>query len=133
MKLNEILIEQQIVVERVVRSGTFKTVPDWDKYEVSTTGVVRNKETKKEVAQWKHTGKGTTYKRVTLRQDGRRKNWRVHRLVATVFIPNPKGLAEVDHKDGDAFNNKKSNLEWVAGEENIQRRTTRHREQKKAA
>lgn len=128
MKLNEILTEQaQALYE------AWRKVPEWDNYEVSDDGRVRNAKTGKEVSQWKHTGKGSTYMRVTLRQGGRRKNWRVHRLVATAFLPNRKNLPEVDHKDGDTFNNKKSNLEWVEGLENIKRRTDRHREMKKAA
>ena len=36
----------------------------------------------------------------------------VHILVALAFIPNPKNLPEVNHKDGDSGNNHKRNLEW---------------------
>lgn len=44
----------------------------------------------------------------------------LHRLVAQHFIPNPLGLAEVNHIDGDKLNNKVSNLEWCTREYNVQ-------------
>lgn len=37
----------------------------------------------------------------------------IHRLVAIVFIPNPKNFPEVNHIDGDKSHNYESNLEWV--------------------
>lgn len=42
----------------------------------------------------------------------------IHRLVANVFIPNPKHLPEVNHKDGNKMNNSVTNLEWVTRSEN---------------
>jgi hypothetical protein len=42
----------------------------------------------------------------------------IHRLVADAFIPNPKGLPEVNHKDGNKHNNHVDNLEWVTKSEN---------------
>lgn len=40
------------------------------------------------------------------------KNYRVHRLVAITFIPNPNNLPIINHKDEIRFNNFVDNLEW---------------------
>lgn len=59
------------------------------------------------------------YLRIQLVKDGDRKNWMVHRLVATAFIPNPAALPEVNHKSGDKSDNSVSNLEWVTASGNL--------------
>ena len=53
-----------------------------------------------------YNGKG--YRRV--RVQGR--TFKVHRLVAEAFVPNPDHLPYVLHKDGDRENNVYTNLEW---------------------
>ena len=42
----------------------------------------------------------------------------VHRLVAEKYIPNPNNCSQVNHKDGNKFNNNVSNLEWVSNQQN---------------
>ena len=58
------------------------------------------------------------YYKVCLRIDKRSEEWLVHRLVATLFIPNPEGKPEVDHIDGDKSNNSVCNLRWTTTYEN---------------
>ena len=51
----------------------------------------------------------------------------VHRLVAEAFIPNPLGLRDVDHIDGDRTNNNLTNLRWVSHKENCNNPNTKWR------
>lgn len=59
------------------------------------------------------------YLNVYLYQDGKSKRKRVHRLVAENLIPNPEGLPQVNHKDGDKTNPCGDNLEWTDNSGNI--------------
>lgn len=45
-------------------------------------------------------------------------NIRIHKLVATHFIPNPNNLETIDHKDNDKHNNDISNLQWMSRGDN---------------
>lgn len=61
-----------------------------------------------------HLNQKTGYFQLGLRfEPGRAKCCRVHRLVAKAFVPNPAGLCEVNHIDGNKQNNRASNLEWT--------------------
>jgi hypothetical protein len=44
---------------------------------------------------------------------------RLHRLVAELFVPNPLGLPEVNHLDGDKQNNAAGNLAWSSRKQNM--------------
>ena len=59
------------------------------------------------------------YYRVSLQRiDGVRSSFRVNRLIAITFIPNPNNLPIVNHKDNDKKNNCVDNLEWTTISEN---------------
>ena len=59
------------------------------------------------------------YSRVSLCKDNIIHTALVHRLVADAFIPNPKKLPLVNHKDENKKNNHVENLEWVTARENL--------------
>ena len=56
---------------------------------------------------------------VKLKKNGKGKEFKVHRLVAKAFIPNPKNYKVINHKDGNPLNNKVNNLEWCTQKMNI--------------
>lgn len=60
------------------------------------------------------------YVLVTLCKNGEKERLRVHRIVASHFILNEKNYDEVNHIDGNKFNNYAPNLEWCTRSENIQ-------------
>ena len=84
-------------------------------YQVSSWGNVRNSQGRIMYQEPNYKG----YPRVRLIKSGVKKNKRVNRLVAEAFIPNPYGLPQVNHKDGNKRNNSFSNLEWITQEMNI--------------
>lgn len=49
-----------------------------------------------------------------------KKDYKVHRLVAEAFIPNPNGYNIINHKDGNPLNNRVDNLEWCTQKYNIE-------------
>jgi hypothetical protein len=62
---------------------------------------------------------GHGYLHVVLRKNGVNKHYRVHRLVAEAYIPNPENKSAVNHKDEIRNHNWVGNLEWATAKENI--------------
>ena len=89
-------------------------------YSVDTEGNVwssLNKE--KELKKLKPMRNSVGYHQVYLSQNyGKPKWFRIHRLVAIAFIPNPENKPCVDHINGDKSDNRVSNLRWVTHKEN---------------
>ena len=53
--------------------------------------------------------------------EGDKSKWAsIHQLVGELFIPNPEGKPEINHKDGCKLNSYVGNLEWVTDSENQQ-------------
>ena len=72
-----------------------------------------------------HINRGYEY--VHLCKDGKHYNAKVHRMVASAFVPNPMGKPEVNHIDEDKTNNCADNLEWVTAKENSRHGTKAER------
>lgn len=101
-------------------------------YQVSNTGEVRSLPRAVEYAKgYTHrndgriltkvrhdNGRGHAYYTVSLSKDNKVRQWRIHILVANAFIRNPEHKPQVNHIDGDKFNNNVANLEWVTAREN---------------
>lgn len=84
-------------------------------YEVSNLGQIRNKETQKILSQHDSTG----YYQVGLFLNNKLKTFYVHRVVAETWIVNHNDLKIVNHIDGNKFNNRADNLEWVTQSDNL--------------
>ena len=107
----------------------WKDIKDYENlYQVSNLG--RVKSLKREIIY--SDGRKHTYKEkilkprknkygylvVCLCNNGNRKEFFVHRLVALAFIPNPDNKPHIDHIDTNPLNNVYTNLHWVTPKEN---------------
>ena len=90
-------------------SEKWKDIKDYENYEVSNLGRVKNKKTGR-ILKPEKTRDG--YMRVSLCKDGIQRHALLHRLVSLTFLPNSQNLPQVNHKDEDKTNNCLDNLEW---------------------
>lgn len=109
----------------------FKAVPGFEGlYSVDSTGRVYSHRKKKLM---KPDMRRFGYMRVELIKDGIHKSAGVHRLVALAFIPNPKSLPHINHKDENPSNNNVDNLEWCDQKYNSNYGTSKYRIAEKLA
>lgn len=96
----------------------WRSIAGWEgQYEVSNTGRVRNVLTGR-LFHVNANSKGYVHVSLYRRKPERPKTYKVHRLVAEAFLPNPDGLEQVNHKDLNKLNNAVANLEWVSHKDN---------------
>jgi len=108
-----------------------KPVKGWPGYCVSFCGKVYSfKSGNLKLLQQQPTDRG--YLRVKLSNRKKRNHFKVHRLVALAFIPNPEKLPTVDHEDRDRANNHGDNLKWASMLKQSQNRSRWFHEKKKA-
>lgn len=96
----------------------WKPINEVPKYSVSNLGKIKNNKTN--LLLKLHTDKDG-YKDICLSKTGRndRIYRRIHRLVATAFIPNPNNYPMVNHKNGIKDDNNVHNLEWCDNSYNV--------------
>lgn len=97
----------------------WKPVPNYEGlYEISNLGKIRSlyyithNTFYNRIRVMKPQNNGTGYLKVQLYKNGKKEAYLIHRLVASVFIPNPENLPQVNHKDENKLNNNVENLEW---------------------
>ena len=95
----------------------WKDIPGYEGlYEISSLGNVRRADTGIAIKAYKRSQ--DPYLSVNLWRNNKARHVRVHRLVATVFIPNPDNKPCVDHIDTNCCNNAIDNLRWCTHREN---------------
>jgi hypothetical protein len=94
------------------------SIKDFENYLIFEDGVIINTETGKEVKPW--VDKTTGYYRTSLSNNTKVKSYRVHRLIALAYIPNPDNKPHIDHINRIKTDNRIENLRWVTHIENMQ-------------
>lgn len=97
----------------------WRVVQDFPNYSVSNFGNVKNTVTNKNMRLNLKGG----YIHVSLVHNKQKTTFKVHRLVAAAFIPNPENKSDVNHEDKNKTNNHVSNLTWMTRKENNQHKS----------
>jgi hypothetical protein len=93
----------------------WREIQDFPYYRVSNLGNIKNIVTNKVLKNNNKCG----YLNISLNSNIKKKScFKVHRLVALAFIPNPENKSDVNHKDKNKANNNLENLEWMTRKEN---------------
>ena len=89
-------------------------------YDISNYGNIKNTKTNKLITiNYDRLKKTKSRARPGLSHNGNTNGYYLHRIVAEHFIDNPTKLPEVNHTDGNIYNNNASNLEWISKEDNM--------------
>ena len=102
----------------------WKKIKGFESYEVSNYGNVKSLKNKNEKIL--KANMSANYLKVTLSENGKLKNFRIHQLVAICFLNHiPNNLKEViDHKDSNNLNNHVDNLRIISHRQNMSKERT---------
>ena len=89
----------------------------YENYLIYEDGFVINSKTGRELKGGKDKD---GYLHVVLCKNNKIKNFRINRLVALAYIPNPEKKPQVDHKNRIKTDNRVENLRWATHLENMQ-------------
>jgi len=103
----------------VINMEEWREIQEFPNYSVSNFGNIKNNKTNKVL---KLNLKGGYYNISLINENGQ-KSFKVHRLVALAFIPNPENKSDVNHEDKNKLNNNISNLTWMTRKENNQHKS----------
>lgn len=95
----------------------WRDIPGYEGYQVSKSGKVRNKKTKKILKP--QVNNTNQYLRVNLTINRVAIKPVVHVLVALAYLENPFNLPDVNHKNNKRQDNRLSNLEYVSHSDNM--------------
>lgn len=93
-----------------------KPIEGFEEYLITTCGKVWSLRSKKFL---KNQTDRYGYVYVHLQNKEHSKKYKIHRLVALAYIPNPLNKPQVNHEDGKKVNNFPYNLSWSTNSENI--------------
>jgi hypothetical protein len=110
-------VAKRISIEDATIDGeVWKDVCGYEgQYKVSNLGRIYGEASKRLLNPTVHK---TGYCLIPFGKRNERKSFRIHRVVAEAFIPNPYNKKEVNHKDKNKENNAVENLEWNTPMEN---------------
>lgn len=121
-------VRKQLVLNGYEKQETYKPQPfeisvklehPLESYSITNNGRVISNNAHYNIVRKTKLNKAGYPKVVLKGSDGKVYERVVHRLVANAFIPNPSGLSEVNHKDGDKLNYSINNLEWCTRDYNM--------------
>lgn len=81
----------------------------------------------------KHSYDSWGYQQIILTKNNIRKSFKLHRIIAQAFIPNPDNLPQVNHKNEIKDDNRIENLEWCDCKYNVNYGTRNKRSAEKAS